>query len=427
MKKVTPAVVKIDVTVPVDQSDDDDGMTATSLRSKLKHAIGSGVILDSSGYIMTNAHVVKDASKIMVTLDKSARTVSDQALPDTIPGRVVGRFEEADLVLLKVDAQGLHTISLRPQDDLRQGQVILAIGSPEGLQNTVSLGVVSSAARQVSPDGHVSYIQMDAAVNPGSSGGPLVDIDGRLVGINSFFLTEGGGNEGLGFAVPSRIVEFAYRSILRDGKVLWGDAGVRVQGITRSLAEGLRLPHESGVVVADVIPETSAEAHGLKVLDVISALDGKSVENVSQYFEIMYHKKPADTVVFTVIRNSQVLNFPIELATPDDKHQSAASAQRPTIDLISRLGVLCSEMSSHSRVELDSFRSRSGVLVEARAVNDDSQSPLSPGDVIRSVNLAPVSSTGDLQSTLDHIKPGNPIVLQIERKSEFLFLSMEPQ
>jgi serine protease Do len=155
---------------------------------------------------------------------------------------------------------------------------VIAVGSPEGLQSSVSIGVVSSTNRQVTPDGHLSYVQTDAAINPGNSGGALVDIQGKLVGINSFFFTEGGGSDGLGFAIPSRLVQFVYQSIRQNGRVPWGDTGVRVQGITHTLATGLHLARKSGVVVADVIPGTPAERLGIKVGDIIASLDEQPLD-----------------------------------------------------------------------------------------------------------------------------------------------------
>ncbi len=193
--RVTPAVVQIEAYGPPqknsDDDDDDDG-DHPEAQFKAEHALGSGVILDPAGYIVTNSHVVRGASTLTVILDKNTRLrPMETAQRLTVPARLIAEFKEADLAIIKIDGEGLPTIPFNPTKDLRQGQLVIALGSPEGLQNSVSIGVISSTNRQITPDRHMSYVQTDAAINPGNSGGPLVDIQGNLVGINSFFITEG--------------------------------------------------------------------------------------------------------------------------------------------------------------------------------------------------------------------------------------------
>lgn len=433
VKQVAPAVVEIDVTEQMggddeDEDDDVDDNGVADVRPRSRSAVGSGVIVDSSGYIITNAHVVKNARSLRVLLDKSIRSKysreSGDGTKSALPARVVGEFREADLAVIKVNAKDLPTVPFGGQDALRQGQLVIAFGSPEGLENSVTIGVVSSVARQVTPDGHLLFVQTDAAINPGNSGGPLVDIRGTLVGINSFFFTQGGGSEGLGFAVPGGVVQFVYQSILRNGYISWGNTGLRVQGITRSLAEGLRLPRESGVLVADVDPGTPAEFVGLKSGDVILALDDKPVENVPDYYETLYHTRPGDKLKLSVLRERRILGLEVSAIEARDDRKTKATPTKPMVNLISRLGVLCSELGSQPRVEREQFRSRTGVLVEASAASNEPQTNLAASDIIRSVNLLPVSNVKELQSALDKIKPGAPVVLQVERKSEFIFLAV---
>lgn len=436
VKQVAPAVVQIDVTERLGKDDDGaedsgsdvDNNDVADARPRSKFAVGSGVIVDRTGYIITNAHVVRNARSLTVVLDKSIRSKysreSANGRRSGLLARVVGEFREADLAVIKVDAENLPTVPFGNQGTLREGQLVIAFGSPEGLQNSVTIGVVSSAARQVTPDGHMLFVQTDAAINPGNSGGPLVDIRGSLVGINSFFFTQGGGSEGLSFAVPAKVAQFAYQSILRDGQVSWGNLGLRVQGITRPLAEGLHLPRESGVLVADVEPGTPAESAGLKAGDVILALDNKPVENVPDYYEPLYHIKPGDKVNLSVARARHLLSVEVSAIAVQEERRSKASS-KPTVDLVSRLGVVCSELGSRPRVEREQFRSPAGVLVEASTAGNKAQTNLAASDIIRSVNLIPVSSIKELQTALDKIKPGASIVLQVERKSEFIFLAVD--
>ncbi len=244
------------------------------------------------------------------------------------------------------------------------------------------------------------------------------------MGINSFFITEGGGSDGLGFAIPGRFVQFVYQSIRQNGRVAWGDTGVKVQGITQALAAGLRLHRESGVVVADVVPGTPAERAGIKAGDILASLDEQPLENVPQYYEAMYHKTVGEKVVIAILRKSDWLRFelPVVAATADDAN--TGDSLSPAINLVPKLGVLCSELGARPRLGAANLRSRTGVVVEAKVVGNDLKTSLRAGDVIRSVNLIEVSNVGELQSILDKMA-GTSFVLQVERKGRFLYLARE--
>ena len=396
--RVTPAVVQVETIGPPQKDNDDEVEEGNHPEAQLKaeHAVGSGVILDPTGYIVTNSHVVSGAIALTVVLDKNARRRPNEATKRlTFPARLIAEFKEADLAIIKIDAEGLPTIPFSIRKDLRQGQLVIAFGSPQGLQNSLSIGVVSSTNRQITPDGHLSYVQTDAAINPGSSGGPLVDIKGNLVGLNAFFLTEGGGSEGLGFAIPSRFVQFVYKAIRQSGGVYWGDTGLKVQGITHTIATGLQLPRESGVVVADVVPGTSAEKAGIKAGDIIASLDERPLDSVPEYYETMYHKTAGQSVAIAILRKSERLKLevPIVDAVTDDEKREASPG--PSINLVSKLGIICSELGTTSHVEVANLRSHTGVLVEAKAIGSDLHTTLRTGDVIRSVNLTMISSVSN--------------------------------
>ncbi len=426
--KVSPAVVQVEATVPRQkESNEEDDADHPKAEFKPEHVLGSGVILDPSGYIVTNAHLVRGANALTVILGRNARHGPNEPLqgPTTLSARLVAEFEEADIAVLKVDAEGLPTISFSRMNNLRQGQLVIALGSPEGLQNSVTIGVVSSTERQITPDRHLAYVQTDAAINPGNSGGPLVDIKGDLVGINTFIITEGGGSEGLGFAIPSRLVQFVYESIRQGGSVAWGDTGAKVQGITHTLAMGLALPRESGVMVADVVPGTPAERQGIKVGDIIARLDGQPLESVPQYYETMYHKTVGQSIVMAVLRKSGLLELEVPIAAAPVDNEKTEALPGPAINLIPKLGVLCSELGARPRERDANLRSSAGVLVEAKAVGSDIRTNLRAGDVIRSVNLTAIYNVAELQSILDKITAGTPIVLQVERKERFLYLQVD--
>src|SRR5579863_7585356 len=269
--RVSPAVVQILVTGygPLREREEDKSQTALIVR---QHAVGSGVIVDSNGYIMTNAHVVEGAQRIRVALPLPMADSAGQVpigKRRILEARLLGQHKETDLALLKIDDTDLPTLPLLSQQRPHVGQLVFAIGSPEGLQNSVTMGVVSALARQPDASKPLTYIQTDAPINPGNSGGPLVDMNGAVLGINTFILSQGGGSEGLGFAIPSRIVDFVYHSLRKYGHVHRVEIGAGTQEITPTLAEGLHLPQRWGVIIADVKPDGPAAAAGLQIQDII--------------------------------------------------------------------------------------------------------------------------------------------------------------
>src|SRR6202042_3604103 len=259
--KVSPAGVQILVTGYGPLHQENRAETALIVR---QHAVGSGVIVDSAGYIMTNAHVVEGAQRIRVALPLS--TDSGRAVPvgkrNIVEGRLIGVHKDTDLALLKIDEKDLPTLPLLSLPRPRVGQLVFAIGSPEGLQNSVTMGVVSAVARQPDPEKALTYIQTDAPINPGNSGGPLVDMNGSVLGINTFILSQGGGSGGLGFVIPAPVVGFVLHTLRKYGHVHRVEIGAATQKITPPLADGLRLTQHWGVVAPDVKPDGPAAAAG---------------------------------------------------------------------------------------------------------------------------------------------------------------------
>ena len=245
-----------------------------------ERATGSVTLVSSDGYIVTNAHLVSNARIIQVVLATPVKGTegSRSILKPTrarITAQILGTDAETDLAVLKIAEESLPFLEFGNSDELRQGQLVMAFGSPLGLQNSVSLGVVSSVARQLRPDDRMIFIQTDAAINPGNSGGPLVDMTGKLVGVNTLILSQSGGNEGLGFSAPSNIVRHVYQQIRENGRVRRGWLGIGVQSVSPALAEGLGLPQSWGVVISNVSPTGPASLSGFKVGDLILTLDGK--------------------------------------------------------------------------------------------------------------------------------------------------------
>ena len=426
--KASPAVVHIEVSSYRTSTDDDDEIKNQTLAKR--QGSGSGVIVDPDGYIITAFHVVKGARRIRVELDKRvhAKTPAGNIFHgkprSSFEARVIGMSKEADVAVLKIDAQGLPTITFSESNNLKQGQLVAALGSPEGLRNSLSLGVVSSVAQQIEPDDSLVYVQTDVALAPGSSGGPLVDIQGGMVGINVFSLTERGREEGLGFAVPSAMVRFVYNQIRHYGFVPRPYLGVDVQGITPTLASALGLPTDSGIIVAGAARGRLAENEVLQAGDVLVSLDGTPLQNVPQLTWLLLHKRIGDRPRLEIARNASKIVLDVSLVSePPDPEDSIA-----TIDieenLVAKLGIVGSARK-HGTVGPSPTASRPGVLVVARLRESDTQAELAAGDVICSVNSVPITSVAQLRTTIENFKPGDAIALQVERKGKLIYVAFE--
>src|ERR1700722_7947880 len=269
VRRVSPSVVQITVTGYGSTQENEQGQTSVLVGRQ--RALGSGVIVDPEGYIVTNAHVLNGAVKIEVIVPPAG---SAGGQGTTYDARIVGVTREIDLAVIKIQAKGLPAISLRNPVAARQGEMVFAFGSPEGLRNTVTMGVVSAIARQPDPDSPLVYVQTDTPINPGNSGGPLVNADGELLGIDTFILSTSGGNQGLGFAIPSGVVAFAYPQLLKYGHIHQPAIGALVQTITPELAAGLHLKKDFGVIVSDVVPGGPEATVGIKIQDVVVNVDG---------------------------------------------------------------------------------------------------------------------------------------------------------
>jgi serine protease Do len=425
--RISPAVVQILVTGYGAMEENNRGQTALITR---EHAIGSGVIVDPDGYIMTNAHVVEGAQRIHVALPMPSVDFPDRLAPvgkqRIVEARLIGLHKDTDLALLKIDQTGLPTLSLGTRRPVHQGQLVFAMGSPEGLENSVTMGVVSSVARQADPSRPMVYIQTDAPINPGNSGGPLVDSDGYVVGINTFILSAAGGSEGLGFAIPARIVNFVYESLRKYGHVHRIEVKAGAQTITDSLAKGLGLAQNWGVVIDDVIPGGPAEAGGLKIGDIVVRADGRLIGTLPAFTAALYLHPLDESLKLEVLRGTErktLLIAALEMKDAMDALPDLANARE---NLVSRLGILALNLNDELRSVLGDLRNPSGVVVVGRVANFmSSATGLQTGDVIHSVNQTTIDSLSSLRAALSQIKPHDPVVLQVERGGGFQWLAFE--
>jgi serine protease Do len=288
------------------------------------------------------------------------------------------------------------------------------------------MGVVSSVGRQPDPDRAMVYIQTDAPINPGNSGGPLIDMDGYVLGINTLILSEGGGSEGLGFAIPARIVRFVYQSLRKYGHVHRVEIGAVAQNITPNLAEGLGLSRSWGVIVSDVNPGSPAESAGLKIEDIIISADDRPIDTLPALNAAMYLHPLDEVMKLVVLRGGETKVLHVPVSEHRDQMDKLIDAIDPDQSLVPRLGILAVDLNEQIRSIAGNLRNPSGVVVIARAANlIGPETGLKTGDVIHSVDKTPVDSVESLRATLRGLKPSAPVVLQVERDGQLQWLAFE--
>jgi len=425
-ERVSPTVVQIQVTAYAPVLGEPGGGGAAALL-QTAHITGSGVILSADGYIITNAHVVEGGRRFVVVLARPAVPGNPghsavPSVPLAVPARLVASDRETDLAILKVDLDSLPYATLGDSDSLAPGRLVLAFGSPLGLSNSVTMGVVSAVGRQLEDEDRMLYIQTDTPINPGNSGGPLVDLDGAVVGINTLIASRSGGSEGVGFAAPSNIVRHVYEELRTWRRVRRGEIGVFAQTVTPGLAAGLRLPRDWGVVVADVHPGGPADRAGLRPGDMIYTLDGKPMENGRQFAVNLYRKPIGQLVTLEVRRGPQrqILRVPV-VERPDDGARLSALVT-PEENLVPRLGVLGLALTAELAQMIPGLRAPQGVVVAS--VASDAVARLEPGDVIHALNGASVANLAQLRAALDPLLAGQVVVLQVGRRGQLRFVAV---
>jgi serine protease Do len=431
-RRVSPAVVEITVTgygSPDEYGTPDDGQR-TSEQVSRQRSSGSGVVVDRAGYIMTNAHVIERATALKVMVgaanDGSRAGALESAPVRRFDARVLGVDKDTDLALLRIDATDLPALDFGDSDAVTQGDLVLAIGSPMLLRNSLSMGVVSALARAMSEDDPVLYIQTDASLNPGASGGALIDINGHLIGLSTSILSKSGGNEGIGFAIPSNLVRSVYQQLRANGTVVRGSLGITVQSVTPALAQGLALRVQHGVLVTDIDPAGSASSSGLQSKDVILSLDSGPVQSARQFNEAISRRNPGEKVRLNVQRGQEI----ISITGTVDGHSAPANPLSivGTLEdnLVSRLGIFCIEIDQKVADAIPGLRTQYGLVVVARS--SESQSTFldfKPGDVIHELNNLPISSLDLFRERISQFHRGDAVALQIERHGVLRYTAFE--
>ena len=345
-----------------------------------QRGVGSGVITTKDGYILTNNHVVDNAEVVNVTLSDGRE----------LTAKVIGRDPKTDIAVLKVDAKDLPTVPMADSDLVEVGDLVLAIGNPFGIGQTVTMGIVSATGRGNMGLDYEDFIQTDAAINPGNSGGALVDVEGRLIGINTAILSRSGGNQGIGFAIPSNLAREVMHSLIADGRVTRGYIGVLIQDLTPALAKQFELDGVSGALVGDVTPNGPAAKAGIKSGDVIVAFNGKPVAQSRQLKLAVGLAKPGQTVPVKISRDGSTKTVQITIKPlPGDNEVAGNSAHGEDTGTLSGVAVddLTSEVRSQMRVPASI---KGALVVEVAPDSPAAEAGLQRGDIVQEINRKPV-------------------------------------
>jgi serine protease Do len=381
-------------------------------RTRREQDLGSGVIISSDGYILTANHVVNGADEVKVALGGDDNRKFD--------AKIVGTDPQTDVAVLKIDATDLPAITLGDSDQLEVGDVVLAIGNPFAVGQTVTKGIVSALGRhyQDIDSPYQNFIQTDAAINPGNSGGALVDAEGRLVGINTWIATSSGGSEGIGFAVPINLARNVMDSLIKNGKVSRGYLGVSIGDLTGGLAKAFHYDKTGGALVGDVFTNTPAEKAGIKSGDIITEFDGKHVEDANGLTLMVSDCAPGTKATVTVFRKGETKKFDVKLGELPGENQQAnngeMSSNSTNTDALD--GVTVQDLDSDARQQLQIPDDVKGALVVN--VDEDSNAAdagLEKGDVITEIDQQPVTDAEDAVHLAEKAK-GDQILLKIWRR-----------
>lgn len=379
-------------------------------------SLGSGFIISTDGYVITNNHVIKDADEVIVRMNDRREFVAE----------VIGTDERSDLAVLKIEAEDLPTVTLGTSKNLEVGEWVLAIGSPFGFDYSVTSGIISAMGRSLPNENYVPFIQTDAAINPGNSGGPLFNLDGEVIGVNSQIYSRTGGFMGLSFAVPIDVVQSVYKQLREKGHVSRGWLGVLIQDVTRELAESFGMEHPHGALVAKVLPDSPAEKAGLEVGDIITRFDGKDIVFSSDLPPIVGGSEVDKKVSVDILRrgNEETLSVTIaELPEDADMAEQRRSRDRDEKSTENALNITVEEPTSEQRKRLG--LEQQGVLVTSVSQGAASQAGLRRGDVIMLINNEKIDSVKTFNDVVANLPRGKSIPVLIQRRGNPIFLALK--
>jgi serine protease Do len=375
-----------------------------------EQGLGSGVIISSDGYILTNNHVVDQATDVQVSLSNMKEYGAE----------IVGVDPRSDLAVLKIEATDLPTMKLGDSSKLEVGDLVFAIGNPFGVGQTVTMGIVSATGRgDLGIEDYEDFIQTDAAINPGNSGGALINIDGDLVGINTAIVARGGGNNGIGFAIPSNMAKYVGDQIRSNGQVVRGYLGAYIQNVTPEIAKALHLEVSSGALISDIAADGPAAKSGLQRGDVVTAVNGEAVSDSRRFRLKIGEIAPGTTVHLTILRNGEELSLPVELGKLDDSDFAAAGQKSESQG--SLRGLQLQELTPAIKQSLGLDPGVEGVVISSvSAASQAEEAGLRRGDVVQEVNRQLVTSVDQFKEAVRGVSD-QPWLLLVNRNGNTLF------
>jgi serine protease Do len=375
-----------------------------------RQGLGSGVIIDRDGTILTNNHVVENAEKIMVKLQDERE----------FEGKVLGRDAKTDIAVVKIDAKGdLPVAPLGNSDRLEVGEWIVAMGSPFGLNNTITAGIVSAKGRHIGAGPYDNFIQTDASINPGNSGGPLINLGGEVVGINTAIFSQSGGNVGIGFAIPINLVKELLPELKAKGKVTRGWLGVSIQRMTPEIAEGFGMEKARGALVATVIEGSPADEAGIETGDVIIEYNGQRIEESNQLPILVARTDVGKSAKLTVMRDNKQIPITVKIGELKEEEVVASSPQS------GKLGLTVQNVTPEIAESLGLDGAAGVVVTAVQPQSVASEAGLRRSDVILEINRRRIANVGDFQKTVNETKPGENLLFLIRRGGNNLFLALK--
>lgn len=383
-------------------------------------SLGSGVIISKDGYVLTNNHVIDRADDIVVKLNGAGEEYT---------ATVVGKDPKNDIALLKIEAKDLPAAELGDSDKIRVGDWVMAIGNPFGLGGTVTAGIISARGRNINQGPYDDFLQTDAAINPGNSGGPLFDMDGKIVGINTAILSRTGGSQGIGFAIPANTIKLIVEQIKEHGRPVRGWLGVRIQPVTKELAEAMDLSEHKGALVAGVVDNSPADKAGFKEGDVIVKFDGKNVSKMQDLPKMVAETNIGKDVKVDTLRAGKSVRLTVHIEElAEDQDTTAVSLVGKDEDKGFELaGMILSTLNEESRKALGVEENVVGVLVErVEPASRAARSGLRPGDILLRVNKMDVKTPEDVEKALNKKKDKSALVLMY-RSGDTSFIALKKE
>ena len=365
-----------------------------------QRSLGSGFIIDKEGFIVTNNHVVEDADKIKVKLKNGKE----------FDAEIVGRDPNTDIALIKVKSKNnLPVVKLGDSDALKVGQWVVAIGSPFGLEHTVTAGIVSAKGRIIGSGPYDDFLQTDASINPGNSGGPLINMEGEVIGINTAIIASG---QGIGFAIPINSAKRIVDQLKSSGEVTRGWLGVGIQDISEELAEYYGIKEGKGVLVTEVFPGDPADEAGIKPKDIVLSINGKKVENTRELSKLIADTSVGDTVKIKVLRNGIEKTFPVKIVKREDERVASFT---PSKGNEYELGIRVSELTPEITRRFNISETGGVIVIDVESESQGAEAGVMVGDIIKEINHKPIETAKDYKNEIKKLKKGDSIQMFIKR------------